>query len=140
TNSAPCVAWQLASPEPTTPALARAGARVHPRGRVRRGDAEKHPSAQGRALGEQAANPFLTPETRARRRRCLVTKHTYRIPAIVWSTRSAKGARAPRDIDSIVLGTKQQKGECVYAAPDSLGWSRSRAVRVWGGVRVVRQG
>ena len=42
------------SADPAAAALARPGARVHPRGRVRRGDAVRHPPAQGRALGAAA--------------------------------------------------------------------------------------
>ena len=64
--------------DPASPALAGAGARVHPRRRVRRGDAEEHPPAQGRALGGQAAVDVLAPQARAGRdtglgtiRRCL---------------------------------------------------------------------
>ena len=54
------------APDPAAAALARAGAGVHPRGRVRRGDAQEHPPAQGRALGRQAANALLAPKARAR--------------------------------------------------------------------------
>ena len=43
------------APDPAAADLARAGARVHPRRRVRRGDAEVDPPAQGRALGLEAA-------------------------------------------------------------------------------------
>ena len=41
-------------PDPAAAALARPGARVHPRGRVRRGDPARHPPAQDRALGAAA--------------------------------------------------------------------------------------
>ena len=41
--------------DPAAAALARAGARVHPRGRVRRGDPGLDPAAQGRARRRQAA-------------------------------------------------------------------------------------
>ena len=52
------------SPDPAPSALAGAGARVHPRGRVRRGDSEEHPPAQGRALGGEAADARLTRQAR----------------------------------------------------------------------------
>ena len=41
-------------PDPAAAAVARAGARVHPRGRVRRGDPGLDPPAQGRALRLEA--------------------------------------------------------------------------------------
>ena len=43
------------SAHPAAPALARPGTRVHPRGRVRRGDAVGDPPAQDRALGPAPA-------------------------------------------------------------------------------------
>ena len=54
-------------PHPSSPALARAGAGVHPGRRVRRGDAEEHPPAEGRALGDEAPVDVLAPQARARR-------------------------------------------------------------------------
>src|SRR5207248_3077014 len=53
-------------PDPAAPALARAGARVHPRRRVRRGDAEVDPPAQGRAERDQAPERRLAPQARGR--------------------------------------------------------------------------
>ena len=44
--------------DPAATALARAGARVHPRRRVRRGDAEERPAAQGRARPRRARVPL----------------------------------------------------------------------------------
>ena len=49
------------APDPAAAALARAGARADPRRRVRRGDAEEHPPAQGRAVGAEAAVGDLAP-------------------------------------------------------------------------------
>ena len=42
------------APDPAAAAVARAGARVHPRRRVRRGDADERAPAQGRADGAEA--------------------------------------------------------------------------------------
>ena len=53
--------------DPAAAALARAGARVHPRRRVRRGDAEEHPPAQGRAVGDQTRFRRVAAEARAGR-------------------------------------------------------------------------
>ena len=55
-------------PDPAAAALARAGARVHPRRRVRRGDAEVDPAAQGRALGVEAPDRGFARQARARDR------------------------------------------------------------------------
>ncbi len=73
TNMRSATADELVRLIPPTPALARAGARVHPRGRVRRGDPEEHPPAQGRALGGETADARLAPQARARRRSGLRT-------------------------------------------------------------------
>ena len=67
TNMRSSTADELDPPHPSSPALARAGAGVHPRRRVRRGDAEEHPPAEGRALGDEAAVDDLAPQARARR-------------------------------------------------------------------------
>ena len=53
-------------PDPAAAALARAGARVHPRRRVHRGHAQEHPPAQGRALRDEAADGRVTSQARAR--------------------------------------------------------------------------
>ena len=50
--------------DPAAPAVARPGARVHPRGRVRRGDAGERPAAQGRAVGADAARPRASRKAR----------------------------------------------------------------------------
>ena len=52
--------------DPAAAALARAGARADPRGRVRRGDAEEHPAAQGRAQRAEAADADVAREARRR--------------------------------------------------------------------------
>ena len=54
--------------DPAAADLARAGARVHPRRRVRRGDAEVDPPAQGRVLGLEAPVGDLAAQAGARRR------------------------------------------------------------------------
>ena len=50
------------SADPAAAALPGAGARVHPRRRVRRGDAGKHPAAQARAVGDQATDARVPAE------------------------------------------------------------------------------
>ena len=49
TNMRASTSDETRAADPAAAAVARAGARVHPRGRVRRGDAGEHPPAQGRA-------------------------------------------------------------------------------------------
>ena len=61
------------APDPAAADLARAGARVHPERRVRRGDAEVDPPAQGRVLGLEAPVGDLAPQARARRRRSVAS-------------------------------------------------------------------
>ncbi len=55
------------APDPAAASLARAGARADPRRRVRRGDAEEHPAAQGRAVGSEAAVGHIACEARGSR-------------------------------------------------------------------------
>ena len=63
-------------PHPAAAALARAGARVHPRGRVRRGDARLDPPAQAGAVRleapagvePQGSRPLVSPRRPSRRR------------------------------------------------------------------------
>ena len=57
------------APDPAAPDVARAGARVHPRGRVRRGDADERPPAQARARGVEAPVEPEQEGPRAGRRR-----------------------------------------------------------------------
>ncbi|GIU90613.1 MAG: hypothetical protein KatS3mg010_1712 [Acidimicrobiia bacterium] len=54
TNMRAASAEGAGAARPAAPDVARAGARVHRRGRVRRGDAEDRATAQGRAAGERA--------------------------------------------------------------------------------------
>ena len=56
------------APHSRAPALPRPGARVHPRGRVRRGDALRHPPAEGRALRAAPPDGGEPQGTRARSR------------------------------------------------------------------------
>ena len=56
---------ELVRLDPAAAALAGAGARVHPRGRVRRGHAGPRPAAQGRAVGAEAADRGVTQGSRA---------------------------------------------------------------------------
>ena len=56
------------APDPAPAAVARAGARVHPRGRVRRGDADERPAAQGRADGAEARDLRVAQGARPGRR------------------------------------------------------------------------
>ena len=55
------------APDPAAADVARAGARVHPRGRVRRGDARERAPAQGRARGVEASERRVEEGTGARR-------------------------------------------------------------------------
>ena len=59
------------APDPAAADLARAGARVHPERRVRRGDAEVDPPPQGRVLGLEAPVGDLAAQAGARRRRSI---------------------------------------------------------------------
>ena len=53
------------APDPAPPDVARAGARVHPRGRVRRGDAGERAPAQGRAGRRRSARAAAGKKARA---------------------------------------------------------------------------
>ena len=53
------------APDPAPPDVARAGARVHPRGRVRRGHAGERAPAQGRARRRRSASPARGKKARA---------------------------------------------------------------------------
>ena len=65
TNMRASLGRRARPPDPAAAAVARAGARVHPRRRGRRGDAEVDPAAQGRALGVEAPDAGLAREARA---------------------------------------------------------------------------
>ena len=60
TNIRAASADELDPPDPAAAAVARAGARVHPRRRGGRGDTEVDPAPQGRAVGVEAADDGLT--------------------------------------------------------------------------------
>ena len=66
TNIRAASADESCSSDPAAAALARAGARVHPRRRAGRGDAELDPTAQDRAVGVEAADDGIAREARAR--------------------------------------------------------------------------
>ena len=78
TNTRAAVGRRDRTPHPAATAVARPGPRVHPRGRVRRGDSGEHSPAQGRALRAEAtdrrepegprARPGLTQRQRERAR------------------------------------------------------------------------
>ena len=53
--------------DPAAPAVARAGARVHPRRRGDRSDAEVDPAAEGRVVRVQAADDDVAPQARGSR-------------------------------------------------------------------------
>ncbi len=79
--------------DPSPAPLAGAGARVHPAGRVRRGDAEEHPPPQGRALGDEASDTRVAPQARARSRPRLAL--TTLRPAAPGARRGTRRAQAP---------------------------------------------
>ncbi len=58
TNMRAASADDARAPDPAAAAVARAGARVHPRRRGGRGDAAVDPAAQGRAVGVEAADAW----------------------------------------------------------------------------------
>ena len=64
TNMRGCELGRDRPAHPAAAALARAGARADPRGRVRRGDAEVDPPAQGRAQRAEAADGDVAREAR----------------------------------------------------------------------------
>jgi GTP-binding protein len=68
TNMRSSTADELVRLIPPRPLVARAGARVHPRRRVRRGDAEEHSPAEGRALRPEAAVAGVKAKARTGRR------------------------------------------------------------------------
>ena len=79
-------------PDPAPPALARAGARVHPRRRGRRGDPAEHPPAQGRAVAGQAAGHGLEAQARARPRALVGLRETHDAHPPTSGVDSARGA------------------------------------------------